>query len=216
MRLLSASLVLALAALAPGAHAAQWDVDPSHGRVTFGVRHLMISDVEGRFKKFSGAVSFDEKDLTKSSVDVELDPASVDTGEPKRDEHLKSPEFFDTAKFPKMTFKSTKVEKKGKQLLVTGDLTLHGITKPVTLTVDGTGAEVKDPFGGTRTAFKATGKLNREDFGLKWNKALEAGGVVVGTEIAIGIEVELVKKVDAGAKKADTPPAAAPAPAAKH
>jgi polyisoprenoid-binding protein YceI len=203
LRSLSA-LVLALAA-APAVHAAQWEIDPGHGRVTFSVKHMVISDTEGRFKKFTGTANLDEKDIAKSFVTVEIDPASIDTAEEKRDEHLKSPEFFDVKKFPKMTFKSTKVEKKDAGYSVVGDLTLHGVTKPVTLLVSAPSQEVKDPWGNTRVAFKATSKVNRKDFGLTWNKALETGGVVVGDDVNINIEVELIKKAEAGAKKAEAP-----------
>ena len=217
-----ASLVLSAAAfplLASGlAQASEWDIDGSHTTAQFAVKHLMISTVKGTFDKVGGTVSLDEKDITKSKVDVNIDPASIDTREPKRDGHLKSPDFFDVAKYPTLTFKSTKVEKAGKnKLKVTGDLTMHGVTKPITLAVEGPSAETKTPFGTTVRAVSLTGKLNRKDWGLNWNKAIEAGGVVVGDEVAIDISAELVKKPDAAPAAAapDAKPAAPAAAAAK-
>lgn len=171
----------------------QWDFDLSHSSVNFHVRHLMVSKVHGRFTKWNGTLELDESDLTKSRLDVSIDAASVDTKEAKRDDHLRSADFFDVEKFPALTFKSTKIEKDGENYLVTGDLTIRGITKSVKLEVEG-GGQVKDPWGGTRTGFSAKTSVNRKDFGLTWNVALEAGGFVVGDKIEITLEIEAIKK----------------------
>ena len=207
-RLFASSVVGALLAAAPSAaFASDWELDAAHSTVSFKVRHMMVSNVQGGFTKFSGTLNLDDKDVTKSTLSVDIDVASVDTRNPKRDEHLKSADFFDVAKFPKMTFKSTKVEKQGDKYLATGDLTLHGVTKPVTLTVTNVTGEVKDAFGAIRRGAQATGKINRKDFGLAWNKALEAGGVAVGEEVSLDLEVECTKKEAAPApKKADATP----------
>jgi polyisoprenoid-binding protein YceI len=155
----------------------------------------MVSTVRGQFEKLSGTVDLDDKDLTKSSIQVTIDATSINTREPKRDGHLKSPDFFDVAKHPTLTFKSTKIQKRGGKYLVTGDLTMRGVTKPVTLTVDTLTPPTKSPFGTTVRGVSATGKLNRKDWGLNWNKALETGGVVVGEEVQLQIDAELVAKV---------------------
>ena len=171
----------------------QWDFDLSHSSVNFHVRHLMVSKVHGRFSLWSGKLELDEQDLTKSRLEVEIDASSVDTKEAKRDEHLRSADFFDVAQFPKLTFKSTKIEKDGEGYKVTGDLTIRGITKSVTLSVEG-GDQVKDPWGGTCTGFSAKTTVNRKDFGLTWNVALETGGFVVSDKIEITLEIEAIKK----------------------
>jgi polyisoprenoid-binding protein YceI len=171
----------------------QWDFDLSHSSVNFHVRHLMVSKVHGRFSLWSGKLELDEQDLTKSQLEVEIDATSVDTKEAKRDEHLRSADFFDVAQFPKLTFKSSKIEKDGDDYKVTGDLTIKGVTKSVTLEVEG-GAVVKDPWGGTRTGFSAKTTINRKDFGLTWNVALETGGFLVSDKIEISLEIEAVKK----------------------
>lgn len=171
----------------------QWDFDLSHSSIGFHVRHLMVSKVHGRFTKWNGTLELDESDLTKSRLDVTIDTASVDTKEPKRDDHLRSADFFDVEKFPALTFKSTKIEKDGDNYLVTGDLTIRGITKSVKLEVEN-GGQVKDPWGGTRAGFSAKTHVNRKDFGLTWNVALEAGGFVVGDKIEISLEIEAIKK----------------------
>jgi polyisoprenoid-binding protein YceI len=153
----------------------------------------MVSKVHGRFSLWSGKLELDEQDLTKSRLEVEIDATSVDTKDEKRDEHLRSADFFDVAKFPKLTFKSTKIEKDGDDYKVTGDLTIKDVTKSVTLAVEG-GAVVKDPWGGTRTGFSAKTTINRKDFGLTWNLALETGGFVVSDKIEITLEIEAIKK----------------------
>lgn len=172
-----------------------WQIDPQHTAAQFSVRHLAISTVRGQFSNVKGTVQFDDADVTKSMVDVTIDVNSVDTREPKRDAHLKSADFFDAAKYPVMTFKSKKVEKVSDgKLKVTGDLTIRGTTKEVVLDVDGPTAPVKDPWGMQRTALTATTKVNRQDYGVKWNATMDNGGVVVGDEISIIIDLEMVKQ----------------------
>ncbi|CAM3999410.1 YceI family protein [Corallococcus sp. ZKHCc1 1396] len=204
MKMTLKSAITLIAVAAPSfAFAAAYDIDGSHSSADFSVKHMMVSNVKGNFKVQSGTVNIDDKDVTKSTVEAVLDAASINTSEPKRDEHLKSPDFFDTAKFPTITFKSTKVAKAGKdKLKVTGDLTLHGVTKPVVLDVVGPTPEIKDAFGGMRRGVEATTKINRKDFGLGWNKALEAGGVAVGEDISIVLALELTPKKDAAAAPA--------------
>jgi polyisoprenoid-binding protein YceI len=190
--------VTLLAVAAPSfAFAAAYDIDGAHSTAEFSVKHMMVSNVKGNFNVKSGTVNIDDKDITKSTVEAVLDANTVNTAQPKRDEHLKSPDFFDTAKYPDITFKSTKVAKAGKdKLKVSGDLTMHGVTKPVVLDVTGPTPEVKGMMGPVR-GVEATTKINRKDFGLGWNKALEAGGVAVGEEIAITLNLELSPKKDA-------------------
>lgn len=177
------------------AFASTWAIDPDHSNVGFKVRHLMVSNVKGSFEKFSGTVQIDDRDITKSKVDVTIDTNSINTNVSKRDVHLRSGDFFDVAKYPTMTFTSKKVAKSGKDgLKVTGDLTLHGVTKEVTLDVEGLTGESKDPWGNIRKGATATTKINRKDFGLVYNAALETGGVAVGEEVAITLEIEMIKK----------------------
>jgi polyisoprenoid-binding protein YceI len=174
--------------------ATTWNIDPDHSNVGFKVRHLMVSNVKGSFDKFTGTLDLNEKDITKSKVEVSIYTKSVNTNVVKRDDDLRSPNFLDIAKYPVMTFSSKKVAKAGKgKLKVTGDLTLHGVTKEVVLDVEGPTTESKDPWGNIRKGASATTKINRKDFGLTWNKALETGGVVVGDEVQIILEVEMIK-----------------------
>jgi len=176
-------------------HAATWQIDPDHSSFQFKVRHLMVSNVKGDFTKSKGVVTIDDKDITNLKVEVTIDAASVNTDNAKREEHLRSGDFFDVAKYPTITFVSKKVIKDGPdRLKVIGDLTIHGITKEITVDVEGPTPEVKDPWGGFRRGATATTRINRKDFGLTWNRALETGGVVVGDEVNIYVEVELVKK----------------------
>lgn len=191
---LSAAFAL-VSLLAPGlAGAASWDIDAGHSAVSFSVRHLMVSNVRGELGKVSGTISVDDKDITKSTVEATIDVAGINTRDAKRDEHLRSPDFLDVGKFPSITFKSTKVEKAGAGLKVTGNLTLHGITKEVVLSVEGPMPAVKDPWGNTKSGFTATGKLNRKDFGITWNKNIDGGGMVVGEDIQITIDLEVAAK----------------------
>ena len=155
----------------------------------------MISNVKGSFEKINGQLMLDDKDITKSRVDVTIDMVSVNTNIKKRDDHLRGPDFFDTAKFPSMTFVSTKVEKDGAdKLKVTGNLTIKGVTRPVVLHVDGLTPEIKDPWGNIRRGASATTAINRKDFGVNWHKKLDTGVVVVGDDIAIQLDVEFIKK----------------------
>ena len=189
-------LVLGLLVLAASAGAQTvWEIDPAHSSVQFSIRHMMISNVRGEFAKVAGTVHADDKDVTRSTVEATIDAASIDTREAKRDEHLRSPDFLDVARFPTMTFKSKKIEKAGEgRYKVTGDLTLHGVTREVVLDVEGPTAPMKDPRGSVRAGAQATTKINRKDFGITWNKALDGGGVVVGEDVAVTIDVEGVKK----------------------
>ena len=176
-----------------------WNLDLSHSEVNFAVKHMMISTVRGKFNKFSGTIDFNEADPTHSSIDVSIDVASIDTRDEKRDGHLKSGDFFDVEKFPAITFKSTKVEKVSDSTAkVTGDLTIRGVSRPVVLDVTYAG-QAKSPWGTTSAGFSASTKISRKDWGLTWNVALETGGVLVGEDISIAIEAELVKQPDAQA-----------------
>jgi polyisoprenoid-binding protein YceI len=172
---------------------ATWNIDLPHSAIHFSARHMVVSKTRGRFAKFSGAIQFDPKELSKGTVNVEIDPASVDTGDAQRDGHLRSGDFFEVEKFPKASFKSTSVVEKGEgKLQITGDLTLHGVTKSVTLDASYEGSG-KDPWGGERSGFTATTTINRTDFGVSFNKALDTGGLLVGEKIELQLEVEAVK-----------------------
>jgi polyisoprenoid-binding protein YceI len=191
MKKLALALALSLPALTLAAPEA-WSIDPAHSSTGFAVRHLVISTVRGQFTKTTGTVKLDPADPARSSVEATIDATSIDTREPQRDGHLKSPDFLDVAKYPTITFRSTKVAPAGPdRLAVTGDLTLHGVTRPVTLEVQ-TSPEVKGMFGETRRGFTAVGKIDRKDFGLTWNKAIEAGPVV-GDEVTIALDIEATK-----------------------
>ncbi len=165
--------------------------DPAHSSASFSVKHMMVSTVRGGFNKLSSTLTWDKEDLTKSSVEATLDTASIDTREAKRDGHLKSPDFFDATRCPEITFKSNKIEKAGdNKYKVTGDLTMHCVTKPVTLDAEATGP-VKSPFGPfSNYGISATGTLKRKDFGLVWNKAVESGGVVVSDDVKLNLDLE--------------------------
>jgi polyisoprenoid-binding protein YceI len=174
-----------------------WNIDPSHASVEFSVRHLMISTVKGRFSDVLGRVVSDHSDLTKSQVEVTIGVNSIDTREAQRDTHLRSPDFFDAEKFPTITFRSTRVaDVSNGNFKLIGDLTIHGVTREVALDVVAEGRG-KDPWGGERAGFSVTGKIKRSDFGLVWNQVLETGGVAVGDEVKIAIDVELVKQAQA-------------------
>ena len=170
-----------------------WKIDASHTHAEFAVRHLMISTVKGRFGDVRGVVQIDETDISRSSVDVAIGVASIDTREPQRDAHLRSSDFFDADHFPEIAFKSTHVGGAGDRFSVTGDLTIRGTTRPVVLDVTAEGRG-KDPWGGQRAGFSATGKIKRSEFGLTWNQLLETGGVAVGDDVKISLDVELVKQ----------------------
>lgn len=177
------------------AGASTWQIDSAHTSTQFAVRHLMVSTVRGTLGKVTGVVSLDETDPTKSSVEASIDATTIDTREPKRDGHLKSPDFFDVAKYPTITFKSKKVTKVSETTFqVTGDLTMHGVTKEVVLNAEGSPKPFKDPMGNLKLGGAVTTKLNRKDFGIEWNKAMDGGGVVVGDDVDITIDVELIGK----------------------
>jgi polyisoprenoid-binding protein YceI len=170
-----------------------WNLDTAHSGINFSVRHMVFAKVRGRFGARSGKVNLDPQDLTRSSVEVEIDSASIDTGVADRDNHLRSPDFLDVERFPKLRFKSTKVEKAGSERYrIHGDLTIRDVTREVVLDAE-YGGQGKDPWGNQRVAFTATTSLDRGDFGLKWNQVLEAGGVLVGERIDIEIEVQAVE-----------------------
>ncbi|MCL5006331.1 MAG: YceI family protein [Acidobacteria bacterium] len=169
-----------------------WNIDPAHSNAQFTVRHLMISNVKGEFTRVSGRVLFDPSKPESLSAEATIDVNTINTREPDRDNHLKSPDFFDVAKYPTLTFKSKRAEKEPNGLKVTGDLTIHGVTREVTLDVEGPTPPMKDPWGFTRVGASATTRINRKDFGLVWNQALETGGVLVGDDVRITLDVELM------------------------
>lgn len=171
-----------------------WNIDPAHSAAEFKVKHMMISNVKGKFSGISGALSLDEADPTRSTIEALIPAATLNTADEQRDTHLKSADFFDAEKFPTLTFKSTQVKKVAEgELAVTGELTMHGVTRTVTFAVEGPSAPAKDPWGNQRIGLSATTKINRKDFGLTWNAALETGGVLVGEDIAITLDVQFIK-----------------------
>src|SRR5262245_10643001 len=184
-------------AVAAAPASATWDIDTSHATAGFKVRHLMVAHVRGHLGPVTGTIFIDEQDLSRSRVDVSIDARGIDSREPKRDEHLRSADFLDVANHPTVTFRSTRVDAPygtGGDLRVTGDLTIHGVTRPVTLEVDPLPPAIKDPWGNTRRGVSGRARINRKDWGLKWNMAIEAGGVAVGDEVAIDIEAEIVAR----------------------
>ena len=194
-RIAGAAGLATVLTLPAAAATSNWQIDPAHSAAQFAVRHMAISTVRGAFSKVTGTMVFDDKDITKSTVEVVIDVSSIDTRQPDRDKDLKSDHFFDAANFPTITFKSKKVEQVAPgKLKITGDLTIHGTTKEVVLDVDGPTAPIKDPWGNQRVAANATTKINRQDYGVKWNANLDNGGVVVGDDVSIVIDVELVKQ----------------------
>jgi polyisoprenoid-binding protein YceI len=194
-RLSSTLAALALLAAPALAGAATWTIDPAHSTIAFSVRHMMVSNVRGTFSTFSGTVTGDPASPANAVIEATIEATSIDTKESKRDAHLRGPDFLDAAKFPNITFKSTKIEPAGDgKFKVTGDLTLHGVTKPVVLDVEGPSASIKDPYGNTRAGASATTKIDRKDFGITWSKNMDGGGLVVGDEISITIDVEATTK----------------------
>jgi polyisoprenoid-binding protein YceI len=172
---------------------ATWNIDTTHAHAEFSARHMMITTVRGGFKNVSGTVVFDPANPAAASVEAIIDTTTIDTGFADRDNHLKSPDFLDIANYPTITFKSTKVEPKGdNEAKIHGDLTIRGVTKPVVLNAEFLGAATS-PFGDERAGFSATTQINREDWGLTWNMGLEAGGVLVGKEIKITLDLEVIK-----------------------
>jgi polyisoprenoid-binding protein YceI len=171
-----------------------WKIDPSHSAAEFKVKHMMIANVKGHFSKVSGALTLDESDLGKSHIEASIDAASLETRDAQRDAHLRSADFLDVEKFPTLSFKSERVSVvRDGELAVEGDLTIHGVTRKVVFAVEGPTPPTKDPWGNTRLAVSGTTKINRKDYGLTWNAALETGGILVGEEITITLDVEFVK-----------------------
>lgn len=171
-----------------------YQIDPAHSAAQFSIRHMMIANVRGEFSKVSGTVVFDADNPANSKADAAIEVASINTREPQRDTHLKSADFFDAEKFPTIAFHSKEISAHGGDWKLKGDLTIHGVTREVSLDVEGPTPEHKDPWGNLRIGATATGKLNRKDFGLTWNAALEAGGVLVGDEVKLTIDVEAIRQ----------------------
>jgi polyisoprenoid-binding protein YceI len=179
---------------APQTSTTTWNIDPVHSAAEFKVKHMMISNVKGQFSKLTGALTLDESDLSRSHVEASVEAASIETRDPQRDAHLKSADFFDVEKFPTLSFQSTLITPvRDGELAVEGNLTIHGVTRKVRFTVEGPTPPTKDPWGNTRVGVSATTKINRKDFGLTWNAALETGGILVGDEVTITLEVEFLK-----------------------
>jgi polyisoprenoid-binding protein YceI len=175
--------------------ASTWEIDSAHTSAQFAVKHLVISTVRGQLGKVTGTVHLDESDIAKSSVQASIDAAAINTREPKRDQDLRGPDFLDVAKYPTITFTSKKVEKVSDDTYkATGDLTIHGVTKEVVLTVQGSPQPLKDPMGNVKMGGVATTRINRQDFGISWSKSLDGGGLVVGDDVDVTIDVEVVKK----------------------
>jgi polyisoprenoid-binding protein YceI len=184
-------------ATAPVAATTRWEIDPAHSGVHFSVRHMMFANVRGEFGRVTGSVELDPVDLTRSSVRATIDAASISTRESQRDQHLRSADFLDVAQFPTIEFRSTRIAPRGGEALaITGDLTIHGVTREITLITETDGAERRDPFGILRRGATATTTLNRTEFGLTWNAALETGGILVGDELKVTLDVQLVRATD--------------------
>jgi polyisoprenoid-binding protein YceI len=195
--------VLALATFnsAPFAQSTEWQIDLAHSSAQFQVRHMMVSTVRGTFSKMTGTIQYDPSNLSKTAIEATIDAASVDTHEPSRDSDLRGPDFFDVTKFPTLTFKSKRAESAGPgKIKLTGDLTMHGVTKEVVFDVEGPSASMNDGHGNLHMGASATAKVNRKDFGLNWNHMLDNGGAIVGDEVTITIDVELVSKAPAAAR----------------
>lgn len=172
-----------------------WNIDPAHSAAEFKVKHMMISNVKGKFTGISGKLTLDENDVTKSKIEASIPIETVNTGDAQRDGHLKSADFFHAEQHPHMNFVSTAItQKEPGELAVSGDLTVHGVTKKVTFDVEGPSQPGKDPWGNTRVGISATTKINRKDFGLGWNSALETGGVLVGEDVTLSLDVQFIKQ----------------------
>lgn len=179
---------------APLTTTSTWNLDPVHSVAEFKVKHMMISNVKGQFTGISGQLTLDESDITRSTVEATIDASTINTRDAQRDGHLKSPDFFDVEKFPTLTFASTAISTAADgDLTLAGNLTIHGVTHPVTFTVEGPTPANKDPWGNTRIGVSATTKINRKDFGLTWNATLETGGILVGEDITITLDLQFVK-----------------------
>jgi len=178
----------------PQTNVSTWNIDPIHTVAEFKVKHMMITNVKGQFTGLTGVLTLDESDITNSRVEATINVATINTREADRDTHLKSADFFDAEKHPTLTFRSTSVQRKGDdELAVTGDLTIHGVTRQVVLNVEGPTTPGKDPWGNTRIGVSAVTKINRKDFGLTWNAALETGGILVGEDVTISLDAEFIK-----------------------
>ena len=188
------SAIALLASLSALAQTSTWNIDPAHSTAQFTVRHLAISNVTGNFTKLTGSIVLNEKDITQSQVSASIDVSSVDTRVEARNKDLKSPNFFDVEKYPTIEFKSKRIVKDGGKLQVIGDLTIHGTTREVTLDVDGPTPELTDPWGNSRRGISATTTINRKDFNLVYNNVLKTGEAVVGDNVKIQIDAEMVKK----------------------
>jgi polyisoprenoid-binding protein YceI len=185
---------LLISSLVTSAFAAdKYEIDPAHSAVSFSVKHLVITNAKGNFKDFSGVIIYDDKKIENSTVDVKIKTASINTENEQRDTHLKGADFFDAAKYPEITFKSKQVKKQGKGYVCIGTLSMHGVSKEITIPFNVNGV-VKDPWGGTRIGTQAVTALNRKDYGLTWNKTLDNGGLAVGEDVNISLDVEAIKK----------------------
>ena len=194
-RLFFAALAICVLMIPGFASASTWQIDPAHSSFEFKIRHMTVSNVKGEFNKATGVVTIDDKDMANLKVEVTIDAASVNTDHAKRDEHLRGEDFFNVGKYPTITFVSKKVTRvESNRLKVVGDLTLLGVTKEVTVDVEGPTPEVKDPAGNMRRGATGTAKINRKEFGMIWNKVLDNGGAIVGDEVNIFVDVELIKK----------------------
>ena len=193
MKHFSRILAVGLMLLSPRlASAATWNIDPDHSSVGFSIRHLMVSNVKGNFDRFSGAVDLDDKNITASKVSATIDASSIDTRVQKRDDHLRSPDFFDVAKYPEISFVSKRWSRAANgKLKVSGDLTMHGVTRTVVLDVAPFSKETRDPWGNTRRGTTAKTTINRKDFGIDWNKSLDTGGLMIGDQVEITLEIEM-------------------------
>jgi polyisoprenoid-binding protein YceI len=182
------------AAVVPQTQTTTWNLDPVHSVAEFKVKHMMISNVKGQFTGLSGILTLDGEDISRSKIEASIDAASINTREAQRDAHLKSPDFFDVEKFPTLSFRSTQVRRNGDgELVVEGELTIHGVTRSVEFAVEGPTQPAKDPWGNTRVGLSAITRINRKDYGLTWNAALETGGILVGDEVTITLDIQFVK-----------------------
>jgi polyisoprenoid-binding protein YceI len=193
LKTLSLAAVFTLCSVATGYAADRYEIDPAHSSINFTIKHLVISKVKGNFLQFSGTIMFDEKDINKSSVEVKIATASISTSNPDRDKHLKSADFFDAEKYPEITFKSDKIIKKDNGYLAVGNLNMHGISKKIEIPFTFAGP-IKDPWGNTRYGIEGSSTINRQDWKVSWNKAMDNGGVMIGNDVEIVLNVEAFKK----------------------
>ena len=192
-KLILIALIIGLFAVSAAFASDEYEIDAVHSSIGFSVRHLMISNVTGNFNDFSGKLLFDENDLTKSSIEIEIKSASINTNNEGRDNHLRAADFFNVEKFPAITFKSSKVEKSGETYVLFGTFTMHGVSKEISIPFEFIG-KIKGPDGKQRLGFEGSTKLDRKDFGITWNKTLDEGGIAVGNEVKVQLNIEAVKK----------------------